>query len=452
MNASIRVTTLATALFLALGTAATAQAATFAYHGKLTDAGQPAHGRYDLQVTLYGSEQAATPLAPAVTLFGVDVHDGNFSSALDLGATAQDSGWIGVAVRKAGSGDFAALSGREKLEPATTCPTAWLTGGNAIGTGSNLLGTTDATNLAFGVNNATAGSFATVPGGTSFTAGNGHATAVRAVSLNFGYAEATNSVAAGYAGIVHPADHGSFVWGDDTNGSFDTTAPLQFLVRAGGGVGINTNALHFGADDLILAPRSGGDADSDMAFITSSGKYGHIYLADSNGVLNLYGDGGVHVYNPVVIDGAVDAKALNIHGSATKSTAGNWTANSDGRIKQDIEPVADALDTLQKLHPVTFRYTDAYRAEHAGVGEQRYYNVIAQQFAQVFPDAVQGSGEYLAGAAKTPENEILQVDTYPAQIVTIAAVQELAQKNANLQASVDKLMARIARLEAARGK
>jgi hypothetical protein len=67
----------------------------------------------------------------------------------------------------------------------------------------------------------------------------------------------------------------------------------------------------------------------------------------------------------------------------------------------------------------------------------------------VFPDAVTKSGEYLPGAQKTADNEILQVDTYPAQIVTIAAVQELARKNATLEAMVQRLTARIARLEAA---
>ena len=149
--------------------------------------------------------------------------------------------------------------------------------------------------------------------------------------------------------------------------------------------------------------------------------------------------------------GALDAKSLSIEGSASKSTAGGWKANSDVRIKQDISPIADALETLAKLRPVTFRYTDAYRADHAGIDDQRYYNVIAQEFAEVFPDAVKGSGEYLEGAPKTPDNEILQVDTYPAQIVAIAAVQELAEKNAALQAKVERLMSRVEKLEAARG-
>jgi hypothetical protein len=37
-------------------------------------------------------------------------------------------------------------------------------------------------------------------------------------------------------------DEGAFVWADSTNADFQSTAPNQFLVRAGGGVGINTNA------------------------------------------------------------------------------------------------------------------------------------------------------------------------------------------------------------------
>ena len=75
-----------------------------------------------------------------------------------------------------------------------------------------------------------------------------------------------------------------------------------------------------------------------------------------------------------------------------------------------------------------------------------------RQVQSGFPDAVTGSGEYLAGAPNTPENEILQVDTYPAQIVTMAAVQELAQKNAALQRTVERLTARLEKLEAAQGK
>ncbi|HEV7490677.1 MAG TPA: tail fiber domain-containing protein [Rhodanobacteraceae bacterium] len=455
MHIAIRSTLMTAALLLAMGSTAL-QAGSFTYQGRLNDGGQPANGHYDLKIGLYGDEHSTVPLFPPVTVFGVDVHEGSFSTPLDFGNSAQNGGWIGVSVRPAGSGDFAALSGRSRVEPNGTCDSSWLLSGNVAIVGSpSVLGFSNEADLVFETNGAVAGMFHPIPsnGGSSFTAGAGHASANRSVSLNFGYAEASDSVAAGYSAVVAAGHSGSFVFGDDTAGDFTTTAPQQFIVRAGGGVGLNTNSLHFGSDDVVIAARqgSGADADSDLAFTTVSGFYGRIYLANDTGILNVYGDGGVHINNPVGIDGALDAKSLSIQGTASKSTAGGWKANSDVRIKQDIVPIANALDTLAKLRPVTFRYTDAYRADHAGIDDQRYYNVIAQEFAEVFPDAVKGSGEYLEGAPKTPDNEILQVDTYPAQIVAIAAVQELAQKNAALQAKVERLMARVEKLEAARG-
>jgi uncharacterized small protein (DUF1192 family) len=245
---------------------------------------------------------------------------------------------------------------------------------------------------------------------------------------------------------------GSFVWGDRSSGSIEDSAPNQFVVKADGGAFFNGNAVHFGSDDMVVYPRASGDADSDLTLVSRGGHWGRMYVSDGTGILQINGENGVHVSNPVFIEDALKTNSIQVQGAASKATAGAWKANSDARIKQDIQPVGDALDTLLKVHPVTFEYTDTYRGSHPGIANQRYYNVIAQQFAEVFPDAVTGSGEYLAGAPKTSENEILQVDTYPAQIVTIAAVQELAQKNASLQNTVERLLARIEKLEAARGK
>ena len=46
--------------------------------------------------------------------------------------------------------------------------------------------------------------------------------------------------------------------------------------------------------------------------------------------------------------------------------------------------------------------------------------MVAQEFAEVFPDYVQSSGEKLSY-----NEDILQVDTYPLTIYTAAAIQEL---------------------------
>jgi len=447
MNTAIRHAALAAGLAIAFAAPA-ALAAGFNYHGSLRDGAQPAEGRYDLRVTLYGGEHAVAPAAAPVTLYGVDVHEGRFSTAVDFANDAPADAWLAVAVRRAGSGEFVELAGRSAITGADAC---WLTTGNAGTSGtSNILGTTDNNSLTIAVNNGTAARFTPFADGPAFQANYASADADRAAALNFGSAHAEDSFAGGYSGEVPVGHDRSFVWGGTHRVSFvDSTAADQFDVWADGGFVVNSSALTGGADDMVIYPRGGpgADSDSDLVLVSANGNHGRLYMSNSTGILNIFGTGGVHIDNPVSIEGE-----LKVAGGASKATAGAWQANSDGRIKQDIAPVADALDTLDKVHPVTFRYTDAYRAEHPGVADQRYYNVIAQEFATVFPDAVTRSGEYLPGTAPAPENEILQVDTYPAQIVTIAAVQELAQKNARLEDTVARLSARLAKLEATKGK
>jgi len=96
----------------------------------------------------------------------------------------------------------------------------------------------------------------TVGGGAGNIAFNSYAT------IPGGY----NNRAAGHysfaAGLRAKANHhGSFVWGDETHEDFASTGNNQFLIRAGGGVGINTNnpgaALHIGGTagvDGIMFP------------------------------------------------------------------------------------------------------------------------------------------------------------------------------------------------------
>jgi hypothetical protein len=425
-----------------------ADAATFTYHGNLNDGGEPADGRYDLRITLYGSERAAVPLADAATVYGVEVHDGAFSTEVDFASNPPQEGWIGVAVRKAGEGDFVDLAGRTAIAGADAC---WSTMGNIGLAPGSYIGTLDDTPLLMRVNDHFGAELRSYSSGdVSFEVGKATATGIRSAALNWGLAAATDSFAGGYSGQVVSGHDRSFVWGGTNRVErVSSTGADQFDVWADGGFIVNSSALGGDFNDFVIYPRggAGSDADTDLVLFSRNGKKATFYISDTGGILHVSASNGVHIENPVEI-----AESLKVDGSASKSTAGAWKANSDGRIKQDIVPVENALDTLAKVRPVSFRYTDAYRADHPDVADQRYYNVIAQEFAEVFPDAVTKSGEYLPGTDHNSENEILQVDTYPAQIVTIAAVQELAQKNAALEATVQQLMKRIARLESSKGK
>lgn len=123
----------------------------------------------------------------------------------------------------------------------------------------------------------------------------------------------------------------------------------------------------------------------------------------------------------VGIDREPTANKLEINGNhASKSIAGDWSANSDARIKKDVNTITSALETIRRVRLVSFRYTDEYRAAHPEIEDRAHINVIAQEFREVFPDHVQSSGERLADGS-----EILQVDPYPLTIYSAAAVQEL---------------------------
>jgi outer membrane murein-binding lipoprotein Lpp len=128
--------------------------------------------------------------------------------------------------------------------------------------------------------------------------------------------------------------------------------------------------------------------------------------------------------NRVGLNRVAAANTLEVGGEASKLTAGAWAANSDRRIKADIRPVEGGLATLLRVRPVRFRYSPEWLRRNPGIRDRVYYNVIAQEYREIFPDDVKGSGEYLEAG----EEEILQVDTYSSQIVAIRAVQELAAK------------------------
>ena len=145
----------------------------------------------------------------------------------------------------------------------------------------------------------------------------------------------------------------------------------------------------------------------------------------------------------VTIQGTPGTYALEVNGTAWKSTGSSWLTNSDRRIKTDIESISGALDKLDQVRLVDFRYHQDYLASHPEIEDRRYPNVIAQEFAQVFPDDVKGSGQKLPDGT-----EILQVDTYPLTIYSAAAIQELHQENTILKKRLSDQESRIRKLEA----
>jgi len=138
------------------------------------------------------------------------------------------------------------------------------------------------------------------------------------------------------------------------------------------------------------------------------------------------------------------SRNFEVQGTAGKTTAGDWMANSDHRIKTDIKDINNSFELMSQLRPVKFKYSDEWKQRNPSIKDQYYYNFIAQEYREVFPESVQGSGEYL----ENDKEEILQIDTYNAQIVTIAAVKELIKENEQLKMDNQRLNQKYMSLEA----
>jgi hypothetical protein len=172
----------------------------------------------------------------------------------------------------------------------------------------------------------------------------------------------------------------------------------------------------------------------------------HDHLANN---VHISADGTSWINGELGIDRYPGSNAFEVEGTASKTTAGSWLANSDRRIKTNVRTITNALETISRIRPVGFHYTDEYRKDHPKIADVEHFNIIAQEFAEVFPHSVSESGDRLATGEK-----VLQVDTYPATIHAIAAIQELhhlvkerEQRIADLENHNRSLEARLSRLE-----
>lgn len=149
-------------------------------------------------------------------------------------------------------------------------------------------------------------------------------------------------------------------------------------------------------------------------------------------------DGGLFFGGMIGIRRIATSHSLEVEGEAGKTNPGPFAGNSDRRIKQDIEAIESGLSVLDRVRVTSFQFTPQYREWHPSVGLQRHVGVIAQEFAEVFPDYVKAGGDRMEDGSS-----ILQVDPWPLTIYAVAAIQELHAKH---QADISELRAEIANL------
>jgi alpha-tubulin suppressor-like RCC1 family protein len=277
------------------------------------------------------------------------------------------------------------------------------------------------------------------------------------VTLPIGLSNVVAIAAGAYHSLALKSDGTVIAWGWDGGGQVTVPASLSGVTKIAGGYAFSMALKSDGT--LVLW---GDNTDSQTKVPSTATQVTHI-AAGASHALALRADAIAAQVARLDQDNVFTGKvginctpatnSLEVEGTASKTTAGSWLANSDRRIKTEIRSITGALEKLDQVRLVDFRYTDEYRAAHPSIEDVRYPNVIAQEFATVFPDDVKSSGEVMPDGSP-----ILQVDTYPLTIYAVAAVQELHRENRELKKKIadqDRKFAdqesRLRRLEEALG-
>jgi hypothetical protein len=291
--------------------------------------------------------------------------------------------------------------------------------------------------------NAASGDGAVVPGGYANKAGG------IASFAGGAYAHVRSAADTGSSG-----DSGTFVWSDYSGSStnqFMSAGVNQFLVRAGGGVGINTVPYNPEAELTIQGSATAGSSNADIVLLPRNSSYGFnlsvsgTMQSDAAFAIETTANNFAKVF-------AIDAPGnvtvsqgnLTLAGAAAqayKPGGGTWAMPSDARLKRDVQPLEHVLDRLLHLRGVTFEYANPDHGLHpAG----RHTGFIAQEVQEVFPEWI----------GDTPDG-YLTVGPKGFEAITVEALRELRDEKdgeiAVLRAELAELAARVDRLQARPG-
>ena len=219
-----------------------------------------------------------------------------------------------------------------------------------------------------------------------------------------------------------------------------------FTVEGGGNVGIGTSSPGARLDVKGLVRSSIGTGTGAGGAGYAFYQFGTSATASENWHIGAEGDGTFRFYNQgfgaglermritsggeVYIAGTADQGAFNLQCNGTGVWgAGAYVNGSDRNLKEEVAPLADALDVVAALKPVTFRYKEDYSKD-----QSIQPGFIAQELQEALADQVYVDGVVQAG----PKH--LNVAYQSLIPVLVKALQEANEK-------IDTLAARVAQLE-----
>ncbi|MBE2200780.1 MAG: tail fiber domain-containing protein [Anaerolinea sp.] len=315
----------------------------------------------------------------------------------------------------------------------------WASGQHVVISGG-LLNTTggDKSTIGGGESNVTNGTYSTIPGGYDNTAAG-----------NYSFA----------AGNRAQANHaGAFVWADSTAANFASTTANQFLIRAGGGVGIGTNSTQANGltvNGRVIAGGTAAGVAGGEPFVARGGDSG-ISMDDRAGGTNprwvIFPSGGtLNFWNGshrFLIDGTGIAALGNVGSGGTTTLCRNSfmqisNCSSSARYKQNITSLSEGLDVIEQLRPVAFNWV---------ANDEADLGLVAEEVAEIEPLLVTYNDAGEVEGVKYDRVSAVLVNAVQEQQAQIVALEtQLAALEAQLAAPEAQFAAPEAQLAAPQG-
>ena len=328
--------------------------------------------------------------APSNLISGSTTRGATISGGRNNGISGNDA-TISGGVNNAADGSLSTIGGGTGNQSNATRSTVGGGSGNqadgsysSIGGGRNNLTEGIYSTVGGGIDNRATGSRAVVgggdenhAGGTRATVGGGLENAASGVASVVpggidNIADGTTSFAAGRRATA--GHDGAFVWSDSSTNEFASSGNDQFLIRAGGGVGIGTDnptgALHVMGNTAI-----GGFAHDHRLGIGTDNPWNTLHVvsnddqspfrvavgSNNNTAFRVYPNRGAGIGNSWV-DDAIPSRGLRVHGQTyLHGRLGVFTTNPLGGVH---------IKSSLVLEEPT--WTDAWRIQ-SNAGQLRFY-------------------------------------------------------------------------------
>ncbi|WP_461599898.1 tail fiber domain-containing protein, partial [Winogradskyella sp.] len=273
-------------------------------------------------------------------------------------------------------------------------------------------------------------------GNQSFAGINSNASGTFSIALQGSTASAMNSVAIG--GNAQSSGANSLAFGNTAQSSGSNSIAIGLSTTASGNnsvaIGNNLRAYSFsetvfGFNEEVYTPSSTtGNHVDDRLFVVANGN-ASVFIPNENNAFTILKDGRTGIMR------IPTTNILEVNGNASKTTAGDWLANSDRRLKKNIKTFNEeqALQKLLQMRGVTYEWNDNQTGNNRPEGQQ--YGFVAQELQQVFPENVSLDNQGFYQTA---------YGTYDALYVqSIKAlnskIEDLEQENKTLKAKLDEL-------------